>query len=101
MTYEQAIRIASRTLAAYLLLWAVSDATHLPGEILSLVHEYQGPNGLGFSILNAPYYVRMSILYLAENILHIALWLMAAGWFYRCGPRIQRFFTSTGIPSAD
>jgi hypothetical protein len=102
MTSEQAIRIASRTIAAYLLFWAVSDASNLPREILSLVHEFQGPGGYGYSVLSAAkasYIVRLYILYLAENVLRIALWLMAAGWFYRCGPRIQRFFGS--IPAPD
>lgn len=94
MTYEQGIRIASRIFAAYLLFWVVADATYLPREVLSVTHELQGP-GAGLSVLSAfkaSYFVRLSMLYLAENILRIAVYLMAAGWFYRCGPYIQKFF---------
>jgi hypothetical protein len=32
------------------------------------------------------------MMYLLSNILRIALWLLAAKWFYRCDPSIQRFF---------
>ena len=94
MTYEQGIRIASRTVAAYLLFWAVSDATYLPRETLSVVHAIH-VYGAGFSALSAFsafYSIRLYVLYLAENILRIALWLVAAGWFYRCDPRILKFF---------
>jgi hypothetical protein len=34
------------------------------------------------------------MMYLLANILRIALWLLAAGWFYRCGPRIRNFFAA-------
>ncbi len=107
MTQEQAIRIASRTFAAYLLFWVVVDATYLPREILDIVHELQGPHAFGYSVLSAfkaSYYPRLYIMYLLENILRIAIWLMAAGWFYRCGPRIRRFFNdeqSTPTPNDD
>jgi hypothetical protein len=104
VTSEQAIRIASRTIAAYLIFWAISDATYLPREVLSLVHELQGPHAFGYSALSAfkaSYFARLYILYFAENILRIALFLIAAGWFYRCGPRIQRFFDDTDAPAAE
>jgi hypothetical protein len=104
VTSEQAIRIASRTFAAYLLFWVISDSISIPHQLFSVAHELQGPNGLGYSILNAfkaSYFVRVYILNLAENILHIALWLMAAGWFYRCGPRVQRFFNDADVLGTD
>jgi hypothetical protein len=104
VTSEQATRIASRTFAAYLLFWVITDATYLPREILDVVHELQGPGTYGYSALsafNASHYVRVYILYLAENILRIAIWLMTAGWFYRCGPHIQRFFNDAGTPDTE
>jgi hypothetical protein len=42
---------------------------------------------LHFSYLFGDY-----MMYLLANILRIALWLLAAGWFYRCGPSIRSFF---------
>jgi hypothetical protein len=103
MTYEQGIRIASRTFAAYLLFWVVSDATLLPRQVLDIVHEVKGPllDLSWFSAFKASFYMRVYILYLAENMLRMAMWLMAAGWFYRCTPRIQRFFAATDSPLSD
>ena len=100
MTYEQGIRIASRTFAAYLLFWVISDATLIPRQVLDIVHEVKGPivDRSVFSAFKASFYLRVYILYLFENILRMALWLMAAGWFYRCTPRIQRFFTAQEAP---
>jgi len=104
VTTEQATRIASRTIAAYLIFWAIADATYLPREILSVFHELQGPGAYGYSVLSAfkaSYFVRVYILYLLENILRIALFLMAAGWFYRCGTRIQSFFMNSDGPGSE
>jgi hypothetical protein len=95
LTRNQAILIASRLFAAYLLFWVVADLIYIPRELLALARELLGPSALGFSTfsaLKADYYARTYMLYLLENILRIALWLLAAGWFYRCGPRIQAFF---------
>jgi hypothetical protein len=89
LTRDQLIIIASRLFAAYLLFWVVSDLISLPSEILTLNHEL-----LGLSTFTATYYARSYVLNFAANILRMVLWLMGAGWFYRCGPRIQAFFAA-------
>ena len=97
LTREQAVLIVSRAITCYLLFWAVSDIIGLPHEILTVTHELLGPSSLGFSTLSAfkaSYYTRYYILNLAANVLSIALLLTAAGWFYRCGPRIRNFFAA-------
>ncbi len=97
LTREQAVLIASRLFACYLLFWAASDITALPREILTISHELRGPSSIGYSTLSAfkaSYYARTFILNFLENLLRIALLLMAAGWFYRCGPKIYSFFTA-------
>jgi hypothetical protein len=99
LTREQAVLIASRLFAAYFLFWVVSDVIALPHQILTISHELRGPFSLGLSTLsafNASYYARTFILDLLDNLLRIILWLMAAGWFYRCGPKIKSFFEATG-----
>jgi hypothetical protein len=92
ITREQAILIASRLVAAYLLLWVLDDLTLLPREILSVVHDL-GP-GSAWTATGASYYLRYSILELTANCFRLGLWLMAAGWFYRCGPHIRNFFAA-------
>jgi len=84
-----AVLIASRLFVAYLLFWVVDDITLLPREVLSIMHyrhEIEGSYVL--------YMLHASVLDLLGNVLRMTLWLMAAGWFYRCGPRIQAFFAA-------
>ena len=92
ITREQVILIASRVIAAYLLLWALDDLTLLPREIFSVVHE-MAP-GTVRTVASASYFIRYSILDLTANCFRLGVWLLAAGWFYRCGPRIRNFFAA-------
>jgi hypothetical protein len=96
LTLEQAIRLGSRLTAAYLILWAISDAFYLPRAVLSLARSLQ--NSPSYSSLLNPaslsYAVRYEILTLSEYILRIALFLFLAISFYRVVPRVHRFFTA-------
>ncbi|HWG18371.1 MAG TPA: hypothetical protein VN678_10950 [Acidobacteriaceae bacterium] len=103
-THLQLIRVVSRLFAAYLLFWAADDLTLLPRVILSLAHEIHNAAlaGAPMSLFAASFYLRYYLVDSAGYILRIALLLLAAGWFYRCGPRIHRFFspeTFTSHPS--
>jgi hypothetical protein len=97
LTHEQAILIASRLFVAYLLFWVIDDITLLPREILPVTHYMKATGsvlGTNTSLPQTSYLLRSYILDFLNNILHIALWLMAAGWFYRCAPRIRSFFAA-------
>jgi hypothetical protein len=97
LTREQAILIATRLVVAYLLFWVISDLTAMPRELLSIAHymkETGSVLGINTSMPQTSYLLHGYILDLLNNILHITLWLMIAGWFYRCGPRIQAFFAT-------
>ena len=103
LTREQAILIASRLFAAYLLFWVIVDLTYLPREVLSVVHYMKTTASVLGTNTNMPlssYTLRVDMLVLIENLLHIVLWIMAAGWFYRCGPRIQQFLASADLPAS-
>ena len=94
---DQAILLASRIFAAFLLFWVVDDIIQLPRELFAVMHyfhESARPDVPLARALSASYFLSDYVLYLLSNILRIALWLLAAGWFYRCGPRIHSFFTS-------
>ena len=89
---------------AILLFWVVEDITELPRELFSLMHYLRGYTGTGMSLVQAlrsSYVVGEYMMYLLGNTLHIALWLLAAGWFYRCGPRIYRFFAAGTEPDSN
>jgi hypothetical protein len=99
LTREQAVLIASRLFAAYLLFWVITDTIVLPRQIIDVVHTLNQSTAMGRSMLsaiNAPSTMRLYIIYLTENVLRITLSLMAAGWFYRCTPRIRNFFAAVG-----
>jgi hypothetical protein len=94
-THFQIVLVASRLLAAFLLFWAIDDITLLPHYLLPVAHYvYRTGSVLGTntSMPENSYYLRYYMEDMLADILRIALWLLAAGWFYRCGPRIQRFF---------
>jgi hypothetical protein len=90
-TREQIVRIASRLFAAYLLFWVATDLIQLPREIMTVIHYQKETFAMGGSIKSS-YALRVEMLYLLDNTLQIALWLLGAGWFYRCGPKIHAFF---------
>ena len=62
---------------------------------LSVAHYLNKSQNAGLSVALAKdetYLLREYVLVLLANVLRMVALLMAAGWFYRCGPRIQRFF---------
>jgi hypothetical protein len=94
---DQAILLASRFFAAFLLFWVVEDITELPRELFSVMHYFRESNQTGISLVQAlrsSYLLSDYMMYLLANILRIALWLLGAGWFYRCGPSIRSFFAT-------
>jgi hypothetical protein len=101
LTRNQAILIASRLFAAYLLFWVVSDLIDLPRQAMDVVHLIKQGIEMGMSLVGAvttSFTMDRYMLYLLAAVLKMALWLLAAGWFYRCGPRIQAFFGSDEAP---
>jgi len=87
MTYNDGVKIASRVAALYLIFWVISDAIDLPQEVMSLRHTL--PDSI---YPQGGYFIRQALMLVARTVLKIALWLMAAIWFYKCGPGIQKFF---------
>jgi hypothetical protein len=99
---DQAVVLASRLFSAFLLFWVVDDITELPRELFSVMHYFRESTQAGvgvFEAVHSSYLVSLYMMYLLANILRIALWLLAAGWFYRCGGRIREFFTA--VPDND
>ena len=97
LTSEQAVLIASRVIVAYLLFWVFEDLTLLPREILPVAHYMQETGSVLGANTRLPvttYTLRFYMLGLLGLLVRMAVWLMAAGWFYRCGPRIQAFFAA-------
>jgi hypothetical protein len=97
LDHDRAVLLASRLFAAFLLFWVVDDIIELPRELFSVMHYFRESTqaGIGvFDVLRSFYLPSLYMMYLLANIIRIALWLLAAGWFYRCGPRIRAFFAA-------
>ena len=97
ISLDQSIVLISRVFAAFLLFWVVEDITELPRQLFSVMHYVHASAQAGLSLtqaLRSSYIPGLYMMSLLGNILRIALWLLAAGWFYRCGPRIRKFFAT-------
>jgi hypothetical protein len=96
MTYEQAVRLASRLVVLYLLCWVLGDLTALPREVFAVYEAWNFPGLSGGGT-----YLREQILLLSSNVLRIAIWLALALWFYQCGPRVRGWFGVCGSPELE
>jgi hypothetical protein len=99
---DQAILLVSRVFAAFLLFWVVEDTIELPRQLFAVMHYFHEAGRVEstpFQAMRYSYYLGDYIMYLLANILRMALWLLAAGWFYRCGPRIRNFFAAASSMS--
>ena len=105
MTNSTAL-VASRALAVYLVVWAISDAISLRRNVMHVVYEAKQMQGMktesGAQL--ELYLLRTSILQLSESVLRICLWLAGAFWLARFGPKVQEllsFQTSSNLGSRE
>ena len=97
MTQQQAVRIACRYVVVFLLIAAVGEIISVPSALLDLLFELRRASAS--EVLNvtgtetsAVHYLRIAILASSSLTLRIALNLSGALWFYRGGPKLERFF---------
>jgi hypothetical protein len=101
MTQEQCIRIATRALSIYLIIWAVSDVLALPHMIFTIRHYMYELSLIGNDEgkgLATRHYLRLEFIYLGEYLLRMLLWLIGARWLYSAGPWLQSFFVDAPTP---
>jgi hypothetical protein len=90
LTKQNAVIIASRVVSIYFFAWAISDLLYLVRDIYS-VHFFI----VWAAHTGSPYdsYLRSEqIQYLCLHIIHTGLAFLVAGWAYRCGPGVTRYF---------
>lgn len=91
MSTKEAVTIASRALAVYLLFWLLSDVTYLPSNLFSLWHHR---NVLGATEWTT--YLRDSeVISLSFRLLRMVALFFAVQWFYRSGPGVQGYFLAS------
>lgn len=100
MSTKQGVTLASRILTVYFLTLCAYRISDLPIDLMSLFHN-QAMQGVSTSSIYAQasdsYYYRISIEAIGHSALIIALDLMMALIFYRCGPKVARFLLGAEI----
>ena len=87
MTKREAVMLASRALALYLICWGVSEVIFVPQLALDLHHHWHRTSVLLSDYLWTYYRVRMVF-----HLIRILALFAAAGWLWKCGKTVQRFF---------
>ena len=93
MSTRDGVYIASRAFALYLFCWMLDNVTYLPGRILAFTHHANQRSVLFAS----DYFYTSDVLTLSFTLVRIIGLGVAAYCLWRCGPRVQAFFT----PSAE
>src|SRR3954469_23831863 len=87
MSSRDAVRIASRIIAAYILIWALDSASYIPASVYAAVHHAHEASILtGNSYWENHYLVSVGV-----SLLRVAGLLIVAFWFYKCGPSVQKY----------
>jgi hypothetical protein len=97
MTSSQAVRLASRLFALYLLFCMLTELIGLPQRSITVHHEWTqwslAGNGMsGRTLESLRYFYTLAIGQFMGDVLRVVIYSLLAVWFYQCGPRIQRFF---------
>lgn len=85
MLRKELILIASRTFAMLMAVWTLTDVTYLPERIFAYSHHL----ALRSVLVTEDYLTSYYLLILAFTVVRIAGLAIAAGWFWRCGPRVE------------
>lgn len=94
MSAKQVVTVVSRVLSVYFLACLLYDLTYLSPQLFSFLR-YQ--IGLSTSV-ETSYWRNHYLISLCFLVLRVVALFFAVQWFYRCGPRIQRYFLA---PSED
>jgi len=87
MIQKDAVLIASRALALYLVFWGVGNLAGVPSLMFSAAH-YAAQPGSG-----ANYLYKSDIISLTSHVVFSGSLFLASTWCYRCVPRIQAFLS--------
>lgn len=99
MTKKEAVVLASRALALYLICWGLSDVTYLPQVLLDIHHHWHHSSVL-VNEIGPDYYLRYHEVQLALYLVRISALLFVARWLIRHSDSVYRYFTGNESESA-
>src|SRR5258708_22973482 len=91
MTKREAVVLASRALALYLICWGLSDATYLP-QVLLDVHRHWNYSSVLVSEIRPDYYLTYHVVQLVLYLFRIGALLLTACWLIKHGEGVHRYF---------
>ena len=85
MSKRDAVVLASRTLATLLIVWALTEVSHLPGALQSYLHYLNHePASSGIDYLRHDYLIQLGFL-----VARIVGYSLMARWLYQGGADIE------------
>jgi hypothetical protein len=88
VTKKEMVVLASRATSLYLIFWALSALSYIPGEAFSLSHyAAQAPSA------GRDYLYKYELMLICHNGVMSIGFFIAAIWIYRCGPTIEAFLS--------
>jgi hypothetical protein len=86
MSRKEAVLLASRTLATLLMVWALTEVSHLPGTVQSLLHyvNSEASSSPGVQYMRHSYLI--SLGFILTRVIGYSLMAM---WLYKGGPEIE------------
>jgi hypothetical protein len=104
MSSEQLFLYVTRGLCLFCVLSALIPILYLPPDILDAVHYWhlsRSSEETIRSISSETYLFRVYLFRSAALVLQTAILFLAAGWFYRGGAHLRRFFGLAPARSED
>ena len=87
---EANVVLVARGVALYLLCWMCTELTYMPTRILGVYHHLHYTQE---HVATAQtYFQDVYVLNFGFGGIRIILLFLAAGWLYRCGPRVKAYF---------
>jgi hypothetical protein len=85
ITRQDAVVLASRTLATLLLVWALTEVSHLPGAVQEFLHSVNSES----SAPGMQYLRHFYLIVLGFTLTRIVGFSLMAKWLYKGGPEIE------------
>lgn len=86
MSREDAVALASRTLAVLLMVWALTEVSHLPATVYGFIHyanvELSSPSA-------TLYYRYGNLISLSFLVVRVIGYALLARWVFKVGPEVQ------------
>jgi hypothetical protein len=89
MSKKDAVVLASRALALLMAVWALSEASSLPGSLLSFLHYSDQDPGSSAAVQYWRHYHLVTLGFLVTRVVGYSF---MARWLYKGGPDVEQLF---------